>query len=372
MNRKLALLAGVLAVAPTSALAMGWADNFDTYGNATQLHGVGGWTGWDNTLAAGALTSNAFAQSPALSVDISGGSDLVHEYTGVTSGTWRYRASMYLPASIVTGSTYFILMNRYTAGAAGPKAWSAEYEFNCATNMVDDDFAAPATTWGSAPSSPQTIIRDAWTPILVEFDPVANTASNYYNGVLLHGAGRTWREVGNANAVPELQAVDLFANNIGPAYYDNLSLQRVVPVTGFAVTGGLQLGGNLASLGASDDDKLIVLNDETDVDGVVTFDGTVDFAITYLQMNVEISASRTDQTVFYDAKNQTTNAWVNLGSSSVALTDTKVSKSNSSAAAFRNGGTGAIQTRLRFVPFADIETADGWGNSIDMAEMEVR
>lgn len=371
MKRSFAFLVGALVVAPTLASAQGWADNFDGYTNGQQLHGVGGWTGWDNTPAAGALVSNAFANTAPNSVAITGGSDLVHEYAGVTAGTWRYRTKVYVPSTLVTGSTYFILMNRYTVGAAAPKAWSAEYEFNLATNQVDDDFALPSTTWGSAPSTPQTIVRNAWTDILVEFDPVANTAKNFYNGALLHGAGRLWYETGNANAVPELQAVDLYANNVGPVYYDNCSLQRVLQVTSHVITSGIPFGGNTASLTSSDDNKLFILCDESAPNGEVVMTSNSPFAITFLQLNSETASVRTDQTVFFAAKNQTTSVWASMGSKVATLLDSKHVATLANAGAFR-ATNGNIETRIQFVPFADLEAADGWDDSIDQAEVEVR
>lgn len=369
MKKYIAVTTMTAALA-VSALGQGWADNFDGYASNSALHGVGGWKGWDNTPSAGASTSNLFSSSPSNSVDISGGADLVREYTGVTSGTWRYRCQVYVPSSLTTGSTYFILMNRYTDGLAGPKAWSAEYEFNLGTNLVDDDFAAPATTWGAPPSTPRTIIRNAWTNILVEFDPVANTASNYYNGQLLHGPGRRWYETTNANAIPALQCVDLYANNVGPVYYDNIELARVLNPTNFNITGGINFGGDLASLQSSDDNSLFILNDENDPNGQVSIETTSPFAIATLRLNVELSSTRDDMSYFFAAKNQS-NQWIALGNAAATLTDTARTFFNGNAGSFASG-SGLIETRLTAIPSQDLEAADGWSTSIDMWEVEVR
>ena len=76
-----------------------WSDNFDSYATGSQLHGQGGWKGWDNNPAAGALTSSAQARSAPNSAAIVGASDLVHQYSGYTSGQWVYTAWQYVPTN---------------------------------------------------------------------------------------------------------------------------------------------------------------------------------------------------------------------------------------------------------------------------------
>ena len=75
-----------------------WSDNFDSYATGSQLIGQGGWEGWDNNPAAGALTSSAQALSAPNSAAIVGATDLVHQYSGYTSGQWVYTARQFIPA----------------------------------------------------------------------------------------------------------------------------------------------------------------------------------------------------------------------------------------------------------------------------------
>jgi hypothetical protein len=77
-----------------------WSENFDSYTNGQDLHGVGGWKGWDNDPTWTAYVSNAQSRSPENSVDIKGNADLVHEYDGYTSGQYLYTAWIYLPADV--------------------------------------------------------------------------------------------------------------------------------------------------------------------------------------------------------------------------------------------------------------------------------
>src|SRR4030042_3334301 len=85
----------------------GWTENFDSYATGSQMHGQGGWKGWGNVPGAGALTSNVQAHSVPNSVAILGASDLVHEYSGYTSGVWTYSAWQYV-ATTLSGLSYFI------------------------------------------------------------------------------------------------------------------------------------------------------------------------------------------------------------------------------------------------------------------------
>ena len=94
-----------------------WSDTFDSYATGSQIHGQGGWKGWANDPSAGALASSAQARSVPNSAAIVGASDLVHEYSGYTSGPWVYTAWQYAPTDM-TGVSYFILLNQYDDAGA--------------------------------------------------------------------------------------------------------------------------------------------------------------------------------------------------------------------------------------------------------------
>jgi hypothetical protein len=75
-----------------------WSENFDSYANGQDLHGVGGWKGWDNDPAYTAYASNAQSRSPENSVDIKENADFIHEYSGYTTGQYIYTAYIYIPS----------------------------------------------------------------------------------------------------------------------------------------------------------------------------------------------------------------------------------------------------------------------------------
>ena len=207
-----AILACSLIAAGTAQAQ--WSDNFDSYASGSQVIGQGGWAGWDNSAAAGALISSAFAFSGANSVAIAGGSDLVHQYAGYASGVWTYSTMQYIPSSLTSGSTYFILMNGYTPNVGANDHWSIQTIFNLATGTLQDD--------NGYPSSTLSIVRDAWVPLSYQIDLTAGTVTGSYNGVAF--TTHPWHDASGLN---QIQAVDLYANNFGPVYYDSISLTQV-------------------------------------------------------------------------------------------------------------------------------------------------
>ncbi|MCL4263279.1 MAG: M36 family metallopeptidase [Anaerolineae bacterium] len=188
----------------------GWSDNFDSYPTGQDLHGVGGWKGWDNNPAFTAFTTATQARSAPNSVDIVGNADLVQEYTGATSGQWTYTAWQYVPSSM-TGLTYFIMLNTYADG--GPNNWSVQVNFNAATDTVTNDGA----TGGTLP-----LVEDQWVEIRLEIDLDADTQSFYYNNQLLYSG--TWTGEVSGGGALNIGAVDLFANAASSVYYDDMSL----------------------------------------------------------------------------------------------------------------------------------------------------
>lgn len=186
-----------------------WIDHFDTYATGSQMHGQGGWVGWDNAPAAGALTSSAQARSAANSVDVLGATDLVQMFSG-HSGTWTLTAWQYLPSTLA-GDTYFIVMNTYAHG--GPYHWSVVVNFDGATDTVSNEGTTAATL---------PIVYDQWVEIRVVIDLAANTQSFYYGGQLLYTG--SWTEEVQPGGAAQIAAIDLYANSATSAFYDDISL----------------------------------------------------------------------------------------------------------------------------------------------------
>ena len=194
----------------------GWSDDFDSYATGSQMHGQGGWKGWDNSPAAGALTSDVQALSTPNSVDIFGASDLVHEYSGYTSGQWIYTAWQYVPTDFA-GTSYFIMQNTYNDG--GPYNWSVQVQFDSASGQLLSDFDGATLP----------LITGQWTEIRVEIDLDTDVQTFYYGGQILYQ--KSWADGVTGGGVLDIGAVNLFANGASSVYYDNLSLRPPGPVT---------------------------------------------------------------------------------------------------------------------------------------------
>jgi hypothetical protein len=210
------------AAAPEGVGGDNWIDHFDTYATGSQLHGQGGWEGWANNVAFGALTSDLQARSAPNSVNIFGAADLVQLFSGYTSGVWTFTAWQYLPSTLV-GTTYFIMLNTYNNDAPCTGCnWSVQVNFNGATNLLTND----GISGGAMP-----IVYDQWVPIRVVIDLDQDLQSFFYNGQLLYSGG--WSNQVSGNGAVAIGALDLFANNATSAFYDDISLSNLPFLDGF-------------------------------------------------------------------------------------------------------------------------------------------
>lgn len=239
-------LAGLVlgSLAWDEALAQApWSEDFDSYASGSQMHGQGGWSGWDNNPAAGALVSNTFQRSNPNSVAITGPTDLVHEYSGYTSGRAVYTAWQYIPSGF-TGTTYFIMMNQYNV-APGAKGWAVQVHFE-ATGRVVSDFDG---NW-------LPIILGRWVQIRVEINLDTDTQTFYYDNTPLY-ANKPWI-CGLTCGLRSIAAVDLYANGASPVYYDDLSLDHATPALSLAKT--IASGAPYSAVGASIDYSYLLTN----------------------------------------------------------------------------------------------------------------
>src|ERR1043165_2562582 len=139
MSRNLLVALTGLALSASVASAQ-WSDGFESYTAGSNLHGQGGWKGFDNDSAHAGTASSLFAHSGTRSAAITTTApgtymdDLTHESSGYTSGAWNYTAWQYIPSNTPQGTTrntYFILMNTYADGASGTTdRWSLQLNFN--------------------------------------------------------------------------------------------------------------------------------------------------------------------------------------------------------------------------------------------------
>jgi len=217
-----------------------WEENFDSYDLGSAMHGQGGWQGWDNNPDATGYVSDLYAQTSPHSVEIAyyegTAADLVHQFTGVSSGQWTFTTYQYIPNDF-TGKTNFLLLNTYNDG--GPYHWSNAVSFNSDTGNVEsweEEFLP--------------IEFDEWIEIRVEIDFSTDWQEIYYDGSLL--VAKSWTEGIEPGGVLNLACVDLFAGDIESTevYYDDFTLE------GVATDADLDCDGDLAFGEVNTDEEL--------------------------------------------------------------------------------------------------------------------
>ena len=123
-----------------------WEDDFDSYAEGSDMHGQGGWKGWDNDPTWTAYVTDKESRSDPHSVDIKTTADLVHEYSGYTSGEFIYTAYVYKPSDIGEPPGAPSIDGPAT-GAAGT---AYDYTFNAVD--PDDDDVLYHIDWGDLSS----------------------------------------------------------------------------------------------------------------------------------------------------------------------------------------------------------------------------
>ena len=219
MKRKLILTTAIvvvmaLLVSVVALASPAWADDFEAYANGTSMFNVNGWTGWDNSPTAAGTISNAQALSGSNSMYATGQNDVVHQFTGFTSGVYDITAWTYVP-STMTGQSYFILLNTYAHG--GPYNWSAQIILDAQNNVVATD--------GMVFSGSATLIEDQWVELRFRVDLTADTQTLYYNNVSL-GTG-SWTDGVSGGGALNISAIDLWSNGASGMYYDDISILPV-------------------------------------------------------------------------------------------------------------------------------------------------
>ena len=211
MTRLFRLVVGTTLLLSLPAIAAGdWSDSFTDYADGSEVVGQGGWEEWGPG-AGGTVTSDQAFSAPH-SLNISGGSDVVHQYSGYDSGQWAYTAWNYVPDDFA-GLSYFILLNQYGV----TNNWSTQIRFDSDLEIVESEFEA---AW-------LPLITGEWVKLQVLIDFDTDTQEIYYGGSLL--SSKSWVDGVSGGGIANLAAVDLYANGATPIYWDAMSLGVEIP-----------------------------------------------------------------------------------------------------------------------------------------------
>lgn len=216
MKRKLLVVAVVVGVMTFLAAAFAyampmWADDFESYAPGTVMDNVNGWKGWAGDPAAAGIITDTMAHTGSNSMSVVGFQDVVHEYTGYTSGEYDYIAWTYVPAGL-TGQQYFILLNTYSD--TGTNNWSTQLLMDATAGVIQAD--------GMVFTGSATLITDQWVELRVNINLDTDTQTLYYNGTSF-GSG-SWTEGASGGGASNIGAVDLWGNGASIMFYDDLSL----------------------------------------------------------------------------------------------------------------------------------------------------
>jgi regulation of enolase protein 1 (concanavalin A-like superfamily) len=214
----LVVLATAMTDAGSRASAEAFKDDFESYAVGSNIHGQGGWKGYNNNPDLGALVSDAFACNGSRSIEVADKGDLIHEYD-ITGGKWLFSVMQYVPSESA-GYAYVYLLSQYddrSAPDAKPPVWSTFTRFQVASRIV-----STKRSDGTAAK----IVFDRWIENKFIIDLDENTIEAYYDGILIDSG--TW----DADERKTLGAIDLHSRDGATVYYDDVSLVPYVDVLG--------------------------------------------------------------------------------------------------------------------------------------------
>jgi hypothetical protein len=143
-----------------------WSDSFDTYEDGSEIHGQGGWKGWDNDPEYTAYVSSFFNRSFPNALEISYGADIVRVYFGNYSGEFIYSAWMYFPVNVAPNPPE---INGPSGGAEGEN-----YNFSFAATDQNSDDIWYYIEWGDGTfeewigpysSGEEVIVGHSWSEV---------------------------------------------------------------------------------------------------------------------------------------------------------------------------------------------------------------
>jgi hypothetical protein len=218
----------MLAALPATVEAQYFFENFDSYANNSTIMGQGGWETWGSNPSADTVVTNLQSHSSPNSLYDADSADIVHQFAGLTSGTYWAKVWTYVP-STQTGELFFIILNRYDGGTcAGTDCnWSVQLAMCNSGCLTAGVAAGTATNVGGsdvAGTGSTALVTDQWVEVVVQIDLDANQYSIWYNNVLLDTLA--WTQTGDIN----IAAFDLFSNSSSESYMDDVYLDPLYPV----------------------------------------------------------------------------------------------------------------------------------------------
>ncbi len=334
-----------------------WYEDWETHYPDVGCGGWRGWKGWDDDPAFDAPATNGQAHDGDNSLQIGGDADLIRPFNGVDEGRWSFTAWQYIPSDFVSGGSgeasgsFFLLLNTYNDG--GPYHWSTALQANSNDGMIKV-FHGLGTDTINVPYD-----TDRWVKIQILTDLEDDWTQVYYDDELVTEYPWTGGVFGDGGGALEIKCVDLFANGSTPVYYDDLSIEKLVPLDDIIVTPddwnafrGSHASGDISDVQESDDSYLkfnpgLTLS-STEPPVWIEFDGTLPAdRPTSLTVKLEATANTVGITQSIEMFNWDTGQYEEVDSQAASLNNDSVVTVDLTAniVNYVEVGTGLVKTR---------------------------
>ncbi|MFG0286473.1 MAG: hypothetical protein ACF8R7_18825 [Phycisphaerales bacterium JB039] len=179
-------------------------EDFEGYPLGAGVSTMGGWELWPG--GGDALVTDAQAASGTQSGDWAVPFiDVVHQFSGLSSGQLTFSAMTYMDSAAVDIVYYMIALNQYDGGGAATN-WSMQVKFDSFLGELEAQFRGDFTS----------IIFDQWVEFRAEIDLDADLYDLYYDGVLW-AEDLVWTEAVSGGGLLQFAAIDLYTDAAGSA-----------------------------------------------------------------------------------------------------------------------------------------------------------
>ena len=168
------------------------------------------------------------------------------------------------------------------------------------------------------------------------------------------------------------------SSSIGnPAYFDDVKVEAItsaISPSSYTVTMGEEFNGGLSALTASDDVKVEVFNDPTNLMAQIEYNATTTATgVTSLTFNAETSAARPGLALAIALYNHTTTNWTTVAGRTEPQSDTLSTVNLTTTAADYVGAGGELAARTTWSPINDEDPSqDGWLHFVDLVNWNVQ
>jgi len=219
-----------------------WSDNFDSYNLMQFLDGTpddGGWQGFLNNTKRGAYVVDGQSNSLPHSVEIDGQVDIIHEFTGLNSGTLIFRDWVYVPSASDVGESFIGFLSYYS-----PNHYLTYFiENGCYWQVIIKFDVNNRIVVNKPHTDTLPLILDKWVELRVEIDLESDWVECFYNDELLMGQKWTHDWL-NRDGFSNFAGVGLWGyfDEDFSVYHDDMSLYH----EGTGLEPDLQCDGSLS------------------------------------------------------------------------------------------------------------------------------